>query len=88
MSQLLKLINKLLLGQSDNNFDFDELIKILKYFDFELRIKGSHHVFTKLSTNILFNLQKDGKLAKNYQVKQVRKYILKVLLTEGNKYEI
>lgn len=88
MSQYQKILQMLLSGQKDNNFDFDDLVKILLYCNFDFRQKGSHHIFTKPEYNILFNLQKDGKLAKSYQVKQVRKYLLKVLSEEEGFYEI
>jgi len=39
--------------------------------------KGSHHIFTKNNVEEIINLQPVGKLAKPYQVKQVRNVILK-----------
>jgi hypothetical protein len=46
--------------------------------DFDCRIKGDHHIFTKMGVAEIINLQplKSGK-AKPYQVKQVRQLILK-----------
>ena len=44
------------------------------------RIRGSHHIFTKVGVEEILNLQpKQGK-AKAYQVKQVREMLLKYQL--------
>jgi hypothetical protein len=49
--------------------------------DFQERIKGSHHIFYQEEVAEIINIQSlsNGK-AKNYQVKQVRKIILKYKL--------
>jgi hypothetical protein len=39
---------------------------------FEVRVKGSHHIFRKEGIRELINIQKDGNMVKPYQVKQVR----------------
>jgi hypothetical protein len=44
---------------------------------FEERVRGSHHMFFKNSVEELINLQRDGKGAKPYQVKQVRQVLLR-----------
>jgi hypothetical protein len=44
---------------------------------FEERVHGSHHVFVKDGVEELLNLYMDGKSAKPYQVKQVRRVILR-----------
>ena len=80
MSQLEKLIVKILSGHSDNNIDFSDLINLLRNFNFEYRIKGSHHIFWKENIPDILNLQPIGNKAKGYQVKQVRKLILKYKL--------
>jgi len=54
-----------------------DLVKLLQHFGFEMRIKGSHHIFRKKDVEEKPNLQKDGNKAKPYQVKQVRSIILK-----------
>jgi len=51
-------------------------------FGFEIRIKGSHHIFRKIDVEEKINLQKDGNKAKPYQVRQVRNIILKYKLGE------
>ena len=76
MSQIEKIIEKLLLGKSDNNIKFNDICNLLVHFGFEMRIKGSHHIFRKEGIPKMLNLQKDGDLAKNYQIKQVRMMLI------------
>jgi hypothetical protein len=42
---------------------------------FHERTRGSHHVFVKDGVTELINLQREGQLAKPYQVRQVRAII-------------
>lgn len=79
-----KFLEKLLSGISDKNIEFDELRRLLLKLNFNERIKGNHHIFTKERVEEIINLQplKDGK-AKVYQVKQVRNLILKYKLHRG-----
>ncbi len=76
MSQIEKFIAKLLMGKSDNNIKFEDLCNLLVKIGFEMRIKGSHHIFRKEGIPTMLNLQKDGDLAKKYQIKQVRKLLV------------
>lgn len=71
---------KILSGLSDRNIDFDDLINLLLKLDFQLRIKGSHHIFTKDGIEEIINLQPKNNQAKPYQVKQVRDLIVKYAL--------
>jgi predicted RNA binding protein YcfA (HicA-like mRNA interferase family) len=80
MSSHIKLLNQILGGKSDAGISFEELCNFLKYFGFEERIKGSHHIFRKEGIEEKINLQKDGHEAKVYQVKQVRIVFLKYKL--------
>ncbi|WP_462219014.1 hypothetical protein [Ferruginibacter sp.] len=48
MSKFDKLILKLLSGTSDTNFDFTNLVSLLERFGFSVRIKVSHHIFSKM----------------------------------------
>lgn len=78
MSKKEKLLLKLISGVADNNFDIEDLVKILGWFKFEeRRTKGSHRVFTIDHVEGIINLQdtKDGK-SKPYQVKQVREFLV------------
>lgn len=45
MSKIEKIFLKVISCQSDKNIEFDEIPTLLKYYGFELRIKGSHHLF-------------------------------------------
>lgn len=73
MSKYDKLILKIFFGKSENNITFLDLCNILEYHGFEMRIKGSHHIFRKEGVREKINLQKDGKFAKKYQVKQIKR---------------
>ena len=75
-----KLILEILGGASDANIRFKDLCSALKDFGFEMRIKGSHHIFRKAGVMEKINLQRDGNKAKPYEVKQVRNVILKYKL--------
>ena len=82
MSRIDKLVLKILKGTSDSNIRFDDLVNLLEYMGFEKRIRGSHHIFRKEEVLERINLQKDGTNAKQYQVSQVRKIIIKYKLWE------
>ena len=77
MAQLDKFLVKLLSGNSDNNIEFNDLVKLLSNFNFICRIKGSHHIFWKEDVEEILNIQPAGSKAKAYQVKQVRNILLK-----------
>jgi len=80
MSKIEKLIFQILQGASDANINFSDLISLLNHFGFEVRIKGSHHIFRKSGIEEKINLQKDGNKSKPYQIKQIRLIILKYKL--------
>jgi predicted RNA binding protein YcfA (HicA-like mRNA interferase family) len=91
MSQLDKLIAKLMLGGSDTNFSFRDLCQILQILEFDERIKGSHHIFSKEGIEEIINLQPkkgDKSKAKAYQVKQVRAVVLKYKLVNQDDNEV
>ncbi len=91
MTQINKLLAKLMLGASDANFSFSDLCQILQVLGFEVRIKGSHHIFTKEGVAEILNLQPqkaDKSKAKAYQVKQVRAVILKYKLVNQDDNEV
>lgn len=71
-----KLLDKILRGDSDANINFNDLCNLLRYLGFDVRIKGSHHLFRKEGIIEKVNLQRDGNKAKAYQVKQVRNILL------------
>lgn len=70
-----KLLFQILRGLSDTNIDFDDLRGLLLHIGFEMRIRGSHHMFRKNGIPEKINLQRDGSKAKSYQVRQVRNII-------------
>jgi predicted RNA binding protein YcfA (HicA-like mRNA interferase family) len=80
MGKYEKLIFQILRGTSDANIAFSDLINLMQHFGFEMRIKGSHHIFRKKGFDKKPNIQKDGNKAKPYQVRQIRKIILKYKL--------
>lgn len=84
MGKHAKLLLKILNGTSDANIQFEDLCNLLKDFGFEMRVRGSHHIFRKEGVVEKINLQQEGNKAKPYQVKQVRNIILKYKL--GGKY--
>lgn len=77
MGRYEKLLVQILQGASDANVTFSDLRNLLKHLGFEERIRGSHHLFRKTGVEEKINLQKAGSKAKVYQVRQVRKVILK-----------
>ena len=75
MTKYSKLLDKVLSGRSDSNLDFDDLRRLLKRLGFAERTRGSHHVFVRSGIHDMINLQREGRLAKPYQVRQVRAVI-------------
>jgi hypothetical protein len=65
--------------ENPKNVKFKDLLAFcIKYFG-EPRIRGSHHVFKMpWAGDPRINLQKDGSMAKPYQVKAVRSAIEKI----------
>ena len=80
MGKYEQLIFQILNGTNDANIAFTDLVNLLQLLGFDMRIKGSHHIFRKGGIEEKPNLQKDGNKAKPYQVKQVRNLILKYKL--------
>lgn len=80
MSRLEKLMLKILTGRNDKNIDFDELCGLLQRLEFVERVRGDHHIFTRGDVIEIINIQPQGKLAKPYQVKQVRNLIVRYKL--------
>lgn len=70
-----KLLARVLSGRSDANIDFDDLRALLLHHGFEERVRSSHHIFVRPGVEDLVNLQREGRMAKPYQVRQVRAVI-------------
>jgi hypothetical protein len=66
VSQKAKLLAQVLSGRADANVNFNELVRLLRSLEFEERIKGSHHIFTRSGIEEILNLQPIGATAKPY----------------------
>lgn len=77
-----KVLRRVLSGTSDASIRFDDLCQLLKGLGFEMRVRGSHHIFRKAGVEEKINLQHEGSNAKPYQVRQVRAVLLKYHLGE------
>jgi predicted RNA binding protein YcfA (HicA-like mRNA interferase family) len=75
-----KVLERVLSRISDANIRFDDLCHLLSSRGFEMRVRGSHHIFRKAGVEEKINLQREGSEAKPYQVRQVRAVILKYRL--------
>jgi predicted RNA binding protein YcfA (HicA-like mRNA interferase family) len=84
MTQLDKLMERILRGASDASIPFSDLCALLRRLGFDERIRGSHHIFTKTGVGEIINLQAKGANAKPYQVKQVRGVIVRYKLGGGD----
>ena len=80
MGQREKFIIKILSGASDNNINFTEMCNLLESFGFSLRIKGDHHIFSRIDVEEIINIQPKNGKTKMYQVKQIRNIIIKYKL--------
>lgn len=78
-----KLLKHILMRRSDANVPFEGLRSLIKRLGFEERIKGDHHIFTKMDIEEILNIQPKRGTAKTYQVKQVRELILRYRLRLG-----
>ena len=75
-----KLLEEILRGTADANIQFSGICQLLHSLGFRERIRGDHHIFIKQGVEEILNLQPKGGKAKPYQVKQVRKVILRYRL--------
>ena len=82
MGDYRKTRRRVLEGRSDANITFNDLCALLQNLGFEMRIRGSHHIFRRQGVEEKVNLQRDNNKAKPYQVKQVRNVILRYGLGE------
>jgi predicted RNA binding protein YcfA (HicA-like mRNA interferase family) len=77
-----KTLRQVLSGTSDAAIRFDDLRQLLLSLGFETRVRGSHHIFRKTGIEERINLQREGREAKPYQVRQVRNVILRYHMGE------
>ena len=74
------VLRRILGGRSDANTRFSDLRQFLLNVGFDERVHGSHHIFRREDIRELINLQRDGSHAKPYQVRQVRRIVLRYRL--------
>ena len=84
MGKYSKLREKIFSGTADNNIGFGELCQLLVRLGFKQRVKGDHHIFAKDGIVEIINLQPKGSKSKPYQVKQVRRILVKYKLGESD----
>jgi hypothetical protein len=72
MAAWKRTLDRLLSGTSDRSFRFTDLVNLLKRYNFQERIRGDHHIFTREGLEEILNLRPRNGMAKPYQVKQVR----------------
>ena len=80
MNRHERLLQTILGGRSDANIRFSELRALMRYLGFDERIRGSHHIYRKHGVAEKVNLQRDNGSAKPYQVRQIRRILLKYRL--------
>ncbi len=71
-----RLLRTVLGGRSDANIRFAELRRLLRNLGFDERTKGSHHIFTRVGVVDILNLQERRSMAKEFQVRQIRRLII------------
>ncbi len=77
MSQMDKLIYAVLCGKRDTSIKFADIRRLMSFLGFRERVRGDHFIYTKNGVDEILNLQPNGTDAKPYQVKQIRKIIVK-----------
>jgi hypothetical protein len=66
------------------NVRFGDLLNLCRRLFGEARIRGSHHIFkTPWPGESFINLQRDGKMAKPYQVRDVKRALEKLEAKHG-----
>ncbi|MBN1940007.1 MAG: toxin HicA [Candidatus Aminicenantes bacterium] len=79
----LLIVDKGLL-ENPKNVRFDALLNLCRSVFGEPRVRGSHHIFkTPWPGEPFVNLQRDGKMAKPYQVMDVKRAIEKMEAKHG-----
>lgn len=72
-----KILQSIMSGTQDRNIKFRDLQKILETLGFDCRIRVDHFIYTYESNPEIINIQPHKGMAKPYQVKQIRNYIIK-----------
>jgi len=77
MSHLDRVLAHVLDRDREASLRFDALRTLLLALGFSERIRGSHHIFAATGVREILNLQQEGRDAKQYQVRQVRRVVLR-----------
>jgi predicted RNA binding protein YcfA (HicA-like mRNA interferase family) len=77
-----KDLTRILDGRFDRSIDFAMLVRVLRRLGFDERREGSHIIFSHPAAPRALTIQPVERLAKEYQVKQVRRVILESGLLE------
>ena len=73
-----KVYNDVMSGKSDNNIRFNDFRNLIVDLGFDfIRQNGSHMQYFHRELKAFMNIQKDGAKAKGYEVRQLRKIMLK-----------
>ena len=78
-----RLLRRILSGRSDANIRFAELRRLLRNMGFRESVNGSHHVYRIARIQESLVLQPRNSMAKPYQVRQVRRFVIKEGLVPG-----
>jgi hypothetical protein len=86
VTQHEKIVRRLMSGASDRSFRFDDLCLVLRRAGFvERHHRGSHRIFSHPRYPEILNIQPGrGWLAKPYQVRQVRRVLLRYGLANAS----
>ena len=82
MGKWEKVLDSVISGANDPGIPFDDLCGLLERLGFDRRTKGSHNIFRRTGITERPNLQRAGKHAKPYQVRQVREIIVRYNLRD------
>ena len=77
MNRHQRLLNRILDGRHLANIRFDDVRALLIRMGFEERIRGSHHTYRMAGVVEKVTLQSIGSDAKPYQLRQLRRTLLK-----------
>ncbi|MBD5451511.1 MAG: type II toxin-antitoxin system HicA family toxin [Lachnospiraceae bacterium] len=73
-----KTYNDVMSEKSDNNIHFNDFRNLIVDLGFDfIRQNGSHMQYFHCGHHVFMNIQNDGSKAKGYEVRQLRKIILK-----------
>jgi hypothetical protein len=76
-AKLRSTLQRTLGGRADANIAFSDLIALVRALGFNERVRGDHHILWKEGIPEIVNLQPRGSKAKPYQVKQVRRILVR-----------